>query len=241
MGDFLAELFDQLDQEEQARIEAAESLARKVLQRGADAVKHRRRASGSPDDSDWVLQPERDARADSAGVVFVAYANAFWRKTDAARDERIQDFLAKVEKLIDPILARFGREGKGLIDVLRWQCQFNIRYLPVLLRTGTASATPSAADSAAGSPQDGTEYASGPTEISGAAERSETKVGESSDVDSTVLDFQLPEILQFSSSWCERKRQNADLRMRGITTETLLELEGRSSYLKMLVSGRRRH
>jgi hypothetical protein len=61
MGDFLAELFDQFDQEEQARIRAAEASTGGIIEQGTAAVKSRRRAAGSPDDSDWVLQPERDA------------------------------------------------------------------------------------------------------------------------------------------------------------------------------------
>ena len=116
MGDFLTELFDQFDQEEQAEIRAAEASTTEILAKGSAAARERRRVAESLHDNYWLLQPENDARIDSAGIVFVAYVNAVWRKTDAERAECIHDFLAKVEQLIEPILTIYGDLGKGLID-----------------------------------------------------------------------------------------------------------------------------
>src|ERR1017187_10274335 len=150
MGDFLTELFEQLDPEEQGSIREAEASAERLIAQGTG-----------------VLRPEDDARADAAGIVFVAYVNALWRGTDAGRAECIRDFLGKVDCLIEPVLTRYGWEGKGLIDQLRWQCQMNISIVHSRLQTGPASPAPSTADSAAVSPQDGTDHVSGHAEASG--------------------------------------------------------------------------
>ena len=112
MGDFLAELFDHFDPEDQARIRTAEDAANGILAEGTAAVKDRQLAAGSSVLTDWVLEPEHDARADAAGVVFAAYVNALWRQTDPARSEWIQEFGAKVDKLVDPVLTRYGRESR---------------------------------------------------------------------------------------------------------------------------------
>ena len=195
MGDFLSELFDQFDQEEQARIREAEASAERVIAQGIA-----------------VLQPEDDARADAAGVVFVAYVNALWRGIDPARAECIHAFLAKVDQLIDPVLTSYGWKGKGLIDALRWQCQMHTSIVHSLLRTSTASTTPSTVDSAAISPHDGTDHASGHADAADATEQSETERGQSGGADGPVTYVKPPEILDFSSdSWRKRKRQNADL------------------------------
>lgn len=212
MGDFLAELFDQFDPEEQARITAAEDSTRGILAQGAAAVRDRLLAAGSPVLTDWALEPENDARADAAGVVFVAYVEALWSQTDPARSESIQEFGAKVDKLVDPVLTRYGWEGQGLIDELRWKCQMNASIFQSLLRTSTASTTPSTVDSGAGLPHDETDLASGQTDAANAAEQSEAETGQSGGADGPVKYIKPSEILQFSSdSWCKRKRQNADL------------------------------
>jgi len=57
MGDFLAELFDQFDQEEQSKTRAAEESTKEILARGDAAASDRQRAAGSytdPVDPDWV-------------------------------------------------------------------------------------------------------------------------------------------------------------------------------------------
>ena len=111
MAAFLAELFDQFDQEEQGRIRVAEVSATERLDRAAAMVRDWRQIVGSRDDPQWVLQLEGDARRDSAEDVFVAYVNALWRKTDAERVECIHDFQAKADELIAPILKSYGSEG----------------------------------------------------------------------------------------------------------------------------------
>ena len=55
MVDFLAELFDQFDPEEQARIRAAEDAANGILAQGTAGVRDRQLAAGSTDLTDWVL------------------------------------------------------------------------------------------------------------------------------------------------------------------------------------------
>jgi hypothetical protein len=72
--------------------------------------------------SSWVavvLAGETSGFADAAGIVFVAYVNALWRLTDPGRSEWIQEFGAKVDKLVDPVLTRYGREGASRIAELR--------------------------------------------------------------------------------------------------------------------------
>ncbi len=134
--DFLGTLFGQFDQEEQAKIRAAEKSTSEILARGAADANGRQRAAGPHDVPDWVQQPHGDARADAAGVVFVAYANALWRKTDAAGGGGIRDFLADIDKLIAPVLAKYGWEGKGLVDELRWNCEANASLVHSQTPTG---------------------------------------------------------------------------------------------------------
>jgi len=208
MGDFLAELFDQFDQEERARIRAAEASTIAIVAQGAAAV-NRRQLAESLHDSYWVLQPENDARIDSAGVVFVAYVNALWRKTDAARAECIHDFLAKVENLIGPVLTRYGREGKDLIDELRAECDINAWQVHSMLPTSPSCTTSSKEDSAAGASEDGTDHAGGHSEATDANEQSEAE-GCQSDAKRPVISIQLPAVLEFSDSWRKRMRRNAD-------------------------------
>ena len=125
--DLLAELFDQFDHDEQARIKAAEGASRAIAAEGAAGVRDRLLAAGSSDLSDWTVQPENDARLDAARVVFVAYVNAVWRQTDATRSECVKEFLAKVEQLVESIVARFGMAGEGALDDLVGKCRTNIQ------------------------------------------------------------------------------------------------------------------
>jgi hypothetical protein len=210
MGDFLSELFDQFDQEEQARIRAAEASTTEILAQGTAAAEGRRRVAESLHDNHWLLQPENDARIDSAGVVFVAYVNALWRKTDRARAECIHDFIAKVKELIEPILTTYGWLGKDLIAQLCEECQINAQYVRSMLPPSPEKTTSSTEDSAASSPQNGTDHASGHSEATDATEQSETERGQSGDADRPVISVQPPEVLWFSDSWCKRIRQNAD-------------------------------
>jgi len=156
-----------------------------------------------------VFQSESDARADSGGVVFVAFANALWRKTDAARSECIPDFLEKVDKLIDPILEKYGLEGQSLLAELRAECQINTSMVHSRLCSRNASATPSTAAAAASSPQKGTDNVSRRANAQDAAVQSETMGG--ADADGPVKFVQPLTILDFSDSWAERKRRIADL------------------------------
>jgi hypothetical protein len=209
MGDFLAELLDQFDPEEQAGIRAAEAVADGILAQGDAAVRDRLLAAGSHDARDWVLQPESYARADAGGVVFVAYVNALWRETDAARAECIDAFLAKVDRLVDPLLTRYGREGEGLIAALRWRCQMNTSIVHSHLQTSTTSAMSSTTNSAAGSPQNGTDHASGHPEASDTAEQPEMESGQPGAAEGPVISVQPPAILDFSDSWHRRERRKA--------------------------------
>jgi hypothetical protein len=210
MGDFLSELLNQFDQEEQARIRSAEASTTEILAQGVAAARDRRRVAGSLHDSYWLLQPENDARIDSAGVVFVAYVNALWRKTDAERAECIHDFLAKVEKLIEPILTVYGRLGEGLIAELRADCHTYAWQVHYMMSASPASATLSREDSAASSSQDGAGHAGGHNEATDATEQSETETGQTLDADRPVISVQPPEILDFSDPWRKRVRRIED-------------------------------
>jgi hypothetical protein len=129
MSDVLADLFDQFDYEEQARIKAAAEGASEILAQGSAAARDRLLAANSPDLNDWSLEPANDAQADAAGIVFTAYANGLWRQTDPTRSECIQEFVTKVEKLGDPILAKYGVAGQGLINDLLKQCRTNVELV----------------------------------------------------------------------------------------------------------------
>ena len=182
MGDFLAELFDQFDPEEQARIRAAEDSIGGILAQGGAAVRDRQLAAGSTVLTDWVLEPEDDARADAAGVVFAAYVNALWHQTDPGRSESIQEFGAKVDKLVAPVLARYGREGEGNIAELREKCW---RSVQLLLQRSTLS------------------------EASGAAEHG--NMGSAELGDDLLISVKPWAILDFVEPWGTRRRRYADL------------------------------
>jgi len=182
MGDFLAELFDQFDPEEQAGIRAAEEATKGILEEGTAAVRDRQLAAGSSVLTGWVLEPEDDARADAAGVVFAAYINALWRQTDPGRSESIQEFGAKVDKLVAPVLARYGREGEGNIAELREKCW---RSVQIVLQRSTLS------------------------EASGAVEQG--NVGNAQLDDDLVISVKPDSILQFLESWRIRQRRKRDL------------------------------
>jgi hypothetical protein len=98
--DLLAELFDQFDPDEQARIRAAEDAATEILLQGSAAVRDRLLAAGSPNLNDWSQEPENDAQADAATAVYVAYINGLWRQTDTGRPECIEEFLTKIESSV---------------------------------------------------------------------------------------------------------------------------------------------
>jgi hypothetical protein len=214
MGDFLAELFDQFDQEAQAGIRAAEDNATRILAQGTAAAKGRRRVAESLHDSYWLVQPENDAQIDSGGVVFVAYVNALWRKTDAEGAECIDDFLTKVEELIEPILTTYGDLGKGLIEELRAGCRRNARQVNSMLRASPASPTSSTDDSAAISSQDEAGHAGGRGEAPDASEQSDTETDQTREADRLVISAQPVEILGFSDPWRKRVRQNEDCQAR---------------------------
>jgi hypothetical protein len=124
MADFLTELFEQFSPEEQARLRAAEASANAVLANGDAEVRSRLRFAGSLDDRNWLLEPQDDARANAAGIIFVSYVNALWTNTDRAREESVLGFLGKVDKLIPPVLDRFGAwESRAMISELRAECE----------------------------------------------------------------------------------------------------------------------
>jgi hypothetical protein len=215
MRDFLSELCDQFDHEEQARIRAAEASTTAILAQGTAAADGRRRVAESLHDRYWVFQPENDARIDSAGVVFVAYVNALWRNTEAARAECIHDFLAKVEELIEPILTKYGCEGKDLIAQLRAECTKNAWDIHSMLPPSPANTTSSTEDSRPSSPQDGADHGQlGHSEATDPTEQSETEKGQSGEADRPVILVQPPAVLEFSDSWRERMRRIEDLNAR---------------------------
>jgi hypothetical protein len=98
-ADFLAELFNQFDSEEQAKIRAAEESTKEILAGGDAAASDRQRAAGSRVAPDWVRQPQDDARVDALGVVFDAYYNVLWQKTDVTSAEGVDRFKANINKL----------------------------------------------------------------------------------------------------------------------------------------------
>lgn len=200
MADALAEFFSHFDQEEQEQIRAAEASTEGILARGTVAVEDRRRAAGSRGDDDWSLQPERDARADSGGIVFVAYANALWRKTDAASTECIHDFFDTVDELIDPVLTRYGFEGRDLVVELRGKCKVSASLVHSMLQRETASAV----GSAPGEP-DGTNG-----DAEDASAQSEPGRDRFDGTGGFVMSVQPMEILGFPGPWRKRQRQYAD-------------------------------
>ena len=137
---------------------------------------------------------------------------ALWHQTDTGRSEWIQEFGSKVDKLVDPILTRYGREGQGmLIANLRWQCQQNVSTVYSRLQATTARAISSTTDSRAGSPQDSPNHSSGHIEAADIAEQPETERGQSSDAEVPVISVQQLEILGSFESWGERRRRYAEL------------------------------
>jgi len=124
MADFLSEIFEQFSPEEQARLRAAEASANAVLANGDAEVRSCLRFAGSLDDRNWLLQPQDDARANAAGIVFVSYVNALWVDTNRARAESILAFLGNVDKLIPPVLNKYGAwESRAMISELRAECE----------------------------------------------------------------------------------------------------------------------
>ena len=221
MADFLADLFEQFDGEEQAQIKDAEDSATEILARGTAAANLRLLVTGLEGRHYWVHQPENDARADAGGIVFSAYVNALWRKTNAAKSESVDDFFAKTNKLIDPLLKRYGEEGKELIGGLRTECRYTVTHICSQLQTGAANATPSIADSAVVSPEHGTDDASGYTDAV-AGKQSETEKTGSGGTNTLPIYPQPPAVLDFSAntvvtgrdSWSRRKRRMADYEAR---------------------------
>jgi hypothetical protein len=123
MSDFLAEIFERLSPEEQARIREAEASASYLLENGDAEVNKRLRFAGSLDDRDWLLEPQDEARAYAAGVLFIAYVNALWLETDWSNAETVVAFLHQVDKLIPPVLEKYGMcEASATVSELRAEC-----------------------------------------------------------------------------------------------------------------------
>jgi hypothetical protein len=131
-GDFLAELFDQFDQEEQAEIRAAEESTKEILARGDAAASDRQRAAGSRVAHDWVRQPQDDARVDAVGVVFYAYYYALQRKTDTTSAEGVDRFRANINKL----RKRLGFWHTGSRSQLKMQADQNVMLARWLGKNG---------------------------------------------------------------------------------------------------------
>jgi hypothetical protein len=203
--DFLAELFDQFDQEEQAEIRAAEESTKDILAQGETAAKDRLRAAGSRDVPDWVRQPQDNARADAAGVVFSSYVQALWGKTDVTRTESIAAFLVQIERLIAPILTRYGWVGQEFLDVLRKRYRLSAQMAPgfVTSTQGMASTVESASDSQ----QSGNDYAKAEASH---ADLEKTGGTQPDSARSSVIAVHQPTLLTFSGSWSEYRRTLAD-------------------------------
>ena len=210
MVDFLTELFDQFDDEEQARIRAAEDSVEGILAQGAALVRDRQLAAGSTVLTAWVLEPQDDARADAAGVVFDAYVNALWRQSDPRRSESIQEFNATVEELVVPVLTRYGREGRDLIDWRRGQCRANASLVHSLLQSSNANSQSSMIGSPARSPQDATDGASGHTDESDTTGQAQTERDQSGAAEVPAISGPPWEILGFSEPWGKRRRRYAE-------------------------------
>jgi hypothetical protein len=213
MVDFLAGLFDQFDPDEQARIRAAKRSIRGILAQGTAAVRDRQLATGSSVVTDWVLEPKDDARADATGVVFLAYVNGLWHQTDPARSESIQEFGAKVERLVAPFLKRYGRAGEGLIANLRWKCQMNAWLVHSELQTSTASAMASTAESTLSLHQSQTDHASEHIKASDTTEQPETERASAAEAPGTSSRCRT--ILDSFEPWGVRRRRYAELNARG--------------------------
>jgi hypothetical protein len=120
MADILAEFFDQFCPEEQAQIMAAEAEANGFLAQGDAGVRNQMRLAGSLSDRDSILEPQDSARANAACAVFVAYHNVLWNKTDSGSGGSIKEFLARLDRVCEGVLTRYGRwEGKDAIAELR--------------------------------------------------------------------------------------------------------------------------
>jgi hypothetical protein len=180
-GNCLNETFCQFDPEAQARITKAEETSRERLSDGAAAVADRLLAAGSPDGTDWAVQPENDARVDAARLVFVAYVNELWRQTDGKRSEHVHAFLVKIERLKDPILARYGLAGGDLLNDLLHICVLNIQ---IIMQRSMA------------------------VEASGATEERKTAVDPTDEVTTFLRDHG---ILQFLHPWRVTQRRNTRL------------------------------
>lgn len=191
MDELLDEFFRQFDQDEQQIITAAKASADEILANGTAAAKVRVMASGSEERQDWVLEPEDDAHADAAGLIYAAYVNALWRKTDSARDASIQNFLASMDQLVEPVLKRYGCQAKGWIDELRSRCRLSVSIVQ------------------SGPPQNGLPQTVH-TDTSHATEQTEALKSRSSAADGFTKSVRVPEILQFVEPWRRRQRSNAD-------------------------------
>src|ERR1700722_9166449 len=186
MGSLLAELFDQFDLEEQAKIKVAERIGDEIIARGVMAASDRILAAGSLNLNDWSVEPENDARADAAGVCFHAYVNALWRKTYAARSERIPEFFAMLVKLVDAVLARYGQTGEDLLAGWCERCRISI----TLLQRNTSR------------------------EALASSAQAQTRRSELDDLSDPVVSFERLPILQFSPSWRMQQKRDNDLNAR---------------------------
>src|SRR5258706_8432479 len=120
MADILAESFEQLRKEEKAQILAAQARAVAILAQGDSRVRERWRMYGLMDDREWLLKPQDDARVDAACCVFVAFVNVYWDRTDPMQPESVRDFVEKLYKTSEGVLAKYGYwECRDAITTLR--------------------------------------------------------------------------------------------------------------------------
>lgn len=132
--DRLSQFCDWFGEVEQNAIQFAEKTSREILAQGTAAAAQRRIAAGSQELDEFVVEPENDARADAAGTVFFAYANALWRRTEAQSDDSVQEFLAKVDQLVEPLLERYGMAARGQLAQMQNDLRRNIQLYRIILK-----------------------------------------------------------------------------------------------------------
>jgi hypothetical protein len=111
--DRLSRFCDGLDELEQHAITSAEEVSRNILAQGTAAVAGRRIVAGSQELDEWVVEPENDARADAAGIVFFAFANALWSRTAPESEDSVREFLATIDQFVELLLERYGIAARG--------------------------------------------------------------------------------------------------------------------------------
>jgi hypothetical protein len=132
--DRLSRFCDGLDELEQNAIKSAEEVSRNILAQGTAAVAERRIAAGSQELDEWVVEPENDARADAAGIVFFAFANALWSRTAPESEDSVREFLSTIDQFVELLLERYGIAARGQLAQQQADLRRNIQLYRISLR-----------------------------------------------------------------------------------------------------------